>query len=167
MLIWTRPFYPFYYLLGELASLLVARIPIHSCPWSANNCHTLCLFSHLFTPHISSYNIYTSTMPVVLVGHSNSSNPRGGTPFWYLSSDHLKTSLGLFVLRICRKVTSVPLFLLRLAWLDAKRVLRNIEAALCVFLTEHSIAYHSSTRQGNFFTSIAAKGPLVLVTYWD
>jgi hypothetical protein len=109
----------------------------------------------------------TSTMPVVLVGHSNSSNPRGGTLFWYKSSDHLKTSLGLFVLRVCRKATSDPLFLLRLAWPDAKRVLRNIGAALCVFLTEHSIAYHPSTRQGNFFTSIAVKGALLLVTYWD
>jgi hypothetical protein len=36
------PFHPYFYLLGELASLLVVRIPIHSCPWSANNCPTLC-----------------------------------------------------------------------------------------------------------------------------
>ncbi len=52
------PFLSLYYLLGELASLLVARIPIHSCPWSADNCPALCLFTNPYTPHISSYNIY-------------------------------------------------------------------------------------------------------------
>ncbi len=46
------------YLLGELASLLVVRMPIDSCPWSANNCPTLCRFSYPFSPHRSSYNIY-------------------------------------------------------------------------------------------------------------
>ncbi len=34
------------------------QIPIHSCPWSANNYPTLCKFSHPFTPHRSNYNIY-------------------------------------------------------------------------------------------------------------
>jgi hypothetical protein len=29
---------PTFYLLGESAILLVARIPIHSCPWFAINC---------------------------------------------------------------------------------------------------------------------------------
>ncbi len=29
------------YLLGEPAPLLVVQIPMHSCPWSANNCPTL------------------------------------------------------------------------------------------------------------------------------
>jgi hypothetical protein len=33
-------------------------ISIYSCPWSANNCPTPCWFSHPFTPHRSSYNIY-------------------------------------------------------------------------------------------------------------
>ncbi len=57
----TQPLLPVIslsYLLGEPAFLLVVRIPIHSCPQSANNCPTLCQFSHPFTPHRSSYNIY-------------------------------------------------------------------------------------------------------------
>jgi hypothetical protein len=32
---------PSFYLLGEPASSLVVRIPIHSCPWFANNCSPL------------------------------------------------------------------------------------------------------------------------------
>jgi hypothetical protein len=56
MPILTRPFLaflPLYYLLGELASLLVVQIPIHSCPWSANNCpHPLLVLPSFHAPHI-------------------------------------------------------------------------------------------------------------------
>jgi hypothetical protein len=45
------------------------RIPIHPCPWSVNNCPTLCYSSHPFTPHRSRYNIYIDDI-------SNSSHPR-------------------------------------------------------------------------------------------
>jgi hypothetical protein len=55
MLISAHPLFPFlslYYLLGELASLLVARIPVYSCPWSADNCpHPLLVHPSLHTPH--------------------------------------------------------------------------------------------------------------------
>jgi hypothetical protein len=50
-------------------SLLVVQIPIHSCPWSANNRPTLCQFSYPFTPHISSYTIYIDAI-------NNTSLPR-------------------------------------------------------------------------------------------
>jgi hypothetical protein len=52
------PFLALYYLLGEQASLLVARIPIHSCPWSADNCPPFSSLPLLTHPHMSSYNIY-------------------------------------------------------------------------------------------------------------
>jgi hypothetical protein len=34
-------FIPSFYLLGDPPSLLVVRIPIHSCPWFAINCSSL------------------------------------------------------------------------------------------------------------------------------
>jgi hypothetical protein len=37
-------------LLGELTSLLIVQIPIHSCPWSANNCPPFASYSTLSHP---------------------------------------------------------------------------------------------------------------------
>jgi hypothetical protein len=57
------------YLLGEPSSLFMVRIPIHSCPWSADNCPTYYWLTHPNTPHISSYNIYIDDI-------NNASRPR-------------------------------------------------------------------------------------------
>ncbi len=51
------------------------QIPIHPCLWSANNCPTLCLPSHPFTPHSSNYIIYIDDI-------SNLSHLRPGQLQW-------------------------------------------------------------------------------------
>jgi hypothetical protein len=63
------PCYPMFTYLENQLLCTWRRIPIHSCPWSVNNCPTLCKFSHPFTPHRSSYNIYIDDI-------NNTSHPR-------------------------------------------------------------------------------------------
>jgi hypothetical protein len=47
----------------------VVRIPIHSCPWSTDNCPTHCWLTNPYTPHISSYYINIDDI-------NNASRPR-------------------------------------------------------------------------------------------
>jgi hypothetical protein len=52
--------YPLFYLFGEPAILLLARIPIHSCPWLAINCSPLATSPTLTHP-MDQVTIFTQT----------------------------------------------------------------------------------------------------------
>jgi hypothetical protein len=68
----TQPLAPYHFVFTYLENQLLSSwwlIPIHSCPWSANKCPTLCWLSHPFTPRRSSYNIYIEHI-------NNTSRPR-------------------------------------------------------------------------------------------